>query len=102
MSDTGMYKNLSDKEYADYISKHDLTDLELCALFYEYRHIPEFRAAFKKEYEKRSGHSFNIRSELRILDLIKDDHIASAILFDKDLDKAYKLCDEYDELGIKS
>ena len=101
MLDAGMYKQLSDKEYIDYIADHDFTDLELCALFYEYKHIPEFRVAFNKEYEKRNGRSFDDASKLRILDLIKDDHIASAILYDKDIDKACNLRDEYDKLGIK-
>ena len=56
---------------------------------------------FKKEYELRNSKSFDTEAEERILDTVKDSHIASAILFDKDLNKVQKLREEYFELGLE-
>ena len=50
----------------------------------------------------RNNKLFDTEAEERILDTIKDSHIASAILFDKDLDKARNLREEYFELGLES
>ena len=100
MHDAGMYKRISIEEYEAFFKKHRLTDLELAVQYYIYRGIPEFEEAFKKEYKSRNGRSFDDMSERRILDFIKDDYIANAILPNKDIDKAYELRDEYDRLGI--
>ena len=100
MLDMGMYKKLSVEDYEKLIKERNFTDLELSATFYMRRAIPEFVEAFEKEYELRNGKPFDEEARRRIMDTIKDDHIASAILFDKDLDKAQRYRDEYTELGL--
>ena len=99
MLDIGTYKRLSVEEYEKFIKDGNFTDLELAAVFYMHKGIPEFREAFAKEYELRNNKPFDKEAVHRILDTIKDDHIASAIIFDKDLDKALEYRNEYEELG---
>ena len=101
MMDMGTYKRLSVEGYEKFIKESNFTDLELSAAFYMHRGIPEFREAFKKEYELRNGRPFDEEARCRILDTIKDDHVAAAIIFDKDLDKAQRMRDRYVELGLE-
>lgn len=101
MLDMGTYKKLSVDEYEKFIKESNFTDLELAAAFYMRRGIPEFVEAFGKEYELRNNKPFDKEAMKRIMDTIKDDHIASAIIFDKDLDKAQEYRDGYEELGLE-
>ena len=99
--DMGTYKRLSVEGYEKFIKESNFTDLELSAAFYMRRGIPEFRKAFEKEYELRNGRPFDEGAMRRILDTIRDDHVAAAIIFDKDLDKAQALRDRYVQLGLE-